>query len=119
MRRLINTNYPYHVWIKSILLGSIGMIISFIFYADARSFDSYIGFIMVTIFMSAILSWLTFLLCYLIFKRLILTNTSPKKIKIIMCCLSIAGMILTCVIFGIDLFKVDIDTIIPASYLIG
>lgn len=119
MKKKINTHYPFQVWIKSILLGTLGLFIAFVFYVGTSSFDTFIGVIIVTTFIASVFSWLTFLVCYLVFKRLIDTAMSTKKIKIILCCIAIALMLLTSFFFvGDDVTTTEL-MIILGSYLAG
>jgi hypothetical protein len=116
----INTNYPFAVWIRSILFASLILIIVFIFdLGTSAPIGTFLAVIFAIVFVGLSFSWLIFLVFDLCFRHLIYSKLSPKTIKVILCCMSIVLMLSICTLFGIDLFTFDIYISIPAAYFTG
>lgn len=108
------------LWLKSILVGSCLLAFGFILqYGGQEEMSSNLSFLLALIFIAAVLSWLNFLLCFFIFKRLLARSVELKRIKTILCGVAIASILLTCLFF--EAFESDppFNIVIPASYSVA
>jgi uncharacterized membrane-anchored protein len=123
MEKTFNKNYPFNLWINSILWSSFFLTIAFFLRSGSREDakkEAILPVLLTTLLFGASFSWFIFLLCYFVFKKLPSANSEQrKKIKIILCLLAIGSMLGTCSFFGINLFVFSIELVIPFCYLLA
>lgn len=88
--------------------------------AEVGSFKEILGVLFITIIFGAAFSWLIFLLCYFVFRKMTASQTIPlKKIKKTISILAIAAMLVMCIFFEIDFTSLSFDLAIPFCYLLA
>lgn len=122
MKTIFNRNYPYQLWIHSILWSALYLTFAFIirYSLNQKDADMILGLFLIAVIFGAAFSWLIFLLCYFIFHRLPHhTLVQIKRIKPIISGTAILAMLGSCLFFGINHQSPLIELVIPLCYTLG
>ncbi|MBL7730142.1 MAG: hypothetical protein JNM88_03115 [Chitinophagaceae bacterium] len=114
-------NFPVRVWLASIFIGALLLLfISFFLFPpempDTEIPDRLFGLLMT----GTVFSSLFFVIIYLLFRKLIsLKSMTPKRLKRILAIITVGGMLLLCIFFGLDFSRFSIELLVPLAYAIA
>jgi archaellum biogenesis protein FlaJ (TadC family) len=122
LKTIFHKNYPYRLWINSILWSAAFLTFAFIIrYAlNQKDAEMILAAFFIALIFGAAFSWLIFLLCYFIFHRLPHHHLKQiKRIKPIISVTAILAMLGSCIFFGINLSSPAVEWLIPLCYTTG
>ncbi|MBK6828460.1 MAG: hypothetical protein IPG86_17115 [Chitinophagaceae bacterium] len=116
MKTIFHKNYPYRLWIRSVLWSAV--LLTFVcitrFTLSREDADMILALFALAIIFGGAFSWLIFLLCYFLFHRLPHhTLKQIKRIKPIISATAILAMLGSCLFLGL-IFQSDHRIIHPA-----
>lgn len=122
MSKTFNRNYLYKLWVNSILCSALYGTFAYITYFKVghKELDEAFGFFLISIIFGAAFSWVIFLACHFITRNMPRKTTSQRKrIRLTICLTAIAGMIGSCLFFGINFAEFSVELLIPLCFLLG
>jgi len=118
----LNKNYPFQVWLKSVFISSL--LLSFCAATFVPAGDDTVnwaaGVFFISLLFGGSFSWLIFLACYFLFKKLPKeTPVQRRSIKVRMAALGILLMLVIGLFFGLSLQENWLIWLIPLCFTLG